>query len=89
MSMLFLTLLAAHEGEEFAIILPAVMLAGAFFILRWANKKDDGDDDAAEELLPDERPVGLVLPPLKTGDAVSLSGAVPSAGRPDGDETTR
>ncbi len=37
MSLLILTLVAAHEGEEFVIILPAVMLVGAFFILRWAN----------------------------------------------------
>ena len=59
--------LAAHEGEEFAIILPVIMLVGAFFILRWANKndKDKNDDDAAEDVLPEERPVGLVLPKLK------------------------
>ena len=38
---MILTLLAAaHEGEEVAIILPAIMLGGAFFVLRWANKND-------------------------------------------------
>jgi len=40
------------------------MLVGAFFILRWANKndKDTSDEDAAESVPPEERPVGLVLP---------------------------
>jgi 1,4-dihydroxy-2-naphthoate octaprenyltransferase len=73
MSLLILTLFAAHQGEEFVIILPAVMLIGAFFILRWANQndKDKGEDDAAEEdVLPEERPVGLVLPKIKTDDEV-------------------
>ena len=73
--MLILTLLAAHEGEEFVIILPAIMLVGAFFILRWANKNDTeraDDDDAlpSATLQPDDqRPVGLVLPKFKaSGD---------------------
>ena len=72
MSLLILTLFAAHEGEEFAIILPVIMLVGAFFILRWANQndKDKGEDDAAEGTLPEERPVGLVLPKIKTDDEV-------------------
>jgi len=39
-------LLALHQGEEFVIILPAVMLVGAFFIMRWANQNDDQDADA-------------------------------------------
>ena len=62
--MTLLLALAAHEGEEFAIILPVIMLVGAFFILRWANKndKDTSDEDAAESVPPEERPVGLVLP---------------------------
>jgi len=65
--MTLLVLFAAHQGEEFVIILPAVMLIGAFFILRWANQndKDKGEDDAGDGLLPEERPVGLVLPKLK------------------------
>ena len=37
----FLVVLAAHQGEEFVIILPAVMLVGAFFIMRWANQNDE------------------------------------------------
>ncbi len=69
-SLLILTLLAAHQGEEFVIILPAVMLVGAFFILRWANQNDKSEDDAAEDILPEERPVGLVLPQIKTDDEV-------------------
>ncbi|HLZ26207.1 MAG TPA: hypothetical protein VKV73_02690 [Chloroflexota bacterium] len=61
---LVLVVVAAHEGEEFAIILPIIMLVGAFFILRWANKndKDKTDEDAVEEPLPEARPVGFVLP---------------------------
>ena len=39
--MTFLVVLAAHQGEEFVIILPAVMLVGAFFIMRWANQSDE------------------------------------------------
>ena len=69
--MLILTLLAAHQGEEFVIILPAIMLVGAFFILRWANKNDQDkeDDESAErDALPEERAVGLVLPGLKADD---------------------
>jgi hypothetical protein len=31
-------LVAAHQGEEFVLILPAMLLAGAFFIMRWANQ---------------------------------------------------
>jgi len=65
---MILTLLAAHQGEEFVIILPAIMLLGAFFILRWANQndKDTDEDDTSETVPPEERPVGLVLPKLKT-----------------------
>jgi hypothetical protein len=39
----------AHEGEEFVIALPAVMLGAAFLILKWAA----GPSDAAVEP-PDE-----------------------------------
>ena len=87
--MTILMLLAAHEGEEVAIILPAIMLVGAFFVMRWANQNDKNEDDAAEEAPPDDRPVGLVLPEIKTDDEVSLSAAGPSLGRRDADETTR
>jgi len=47
-------LLAAHEGEEFVIALPVVMLVAAFFLMRWAAKgKDDDEDEApAQEDLP-------------------------------------
>lgn len=31
-------LFAAHQGEEFVIILPLIMLVGAFLIMRWANQ---------------------------------------------------
>jgi len=53
--MMILTVLAAHQGEEFVIILPAVMLVGAFFIMRWANQSDETAADApAEPDLPEE-----------------------------------
>jgi hypothetical protein len=45
--MMVLVLLAAHQGEEFVIILPAVMLVGAFFIMRWANQNDETAADAS------------------------------------------
>ena len=41
-----LLVLAAHQGEEFVIILPAIMLAGAFFIMRWANKPTSDEEEA-------------------------------------------
>lgn len=39
---------AAHEGEEFVIALPAVMLAAAFFLMRWANQGGKDDDDTSD-----------------------------------------
>ncbi len=44
-----LLVLPAHQGEEFVIILPAVWLVGAFFIMRWANRSDETAADAAAE----------------------------------------
>jgi hypothetical protein len=94
MNLLTAMALAAHQGEEFVIILPAIMLVGAFFIMRWANQKDEGDDDegdddeAAEDRLPPEdRPVGLVLPGIRAGGGEA--GAAPLLVGQDGDETTR
>jgi hypothetical protein len=71
--MTILLVLAAHQGEEFVIILPAVMLVGAFFIMRWANQSDASDADAAEAG-PSESPE----------EVAALASA-----RRDGDETTR
>ena len=50
MEVILVALAAAHEGEEFVIALPAVMLAGAFFLMRWANQGDEDkpSDDSAE-----------------------------------------
>ena len=45
-------LFAAHQGEEFVLALPAVMLVGAFFILRWANTKDP--DETSDEAVSEE-----------------------------------
>ena len=42
----------AHEGEEFVIALPAVMLGAAFLILKWAA--GPSESDAAVEP-PDEQ----------------------------------
>jgi hypothetical protein len=55
---LFRLTLLTHEGEEFAIILPAIMLVGAFFVMRWANQSDKDDDDPPATAAED-RPVGL------------------------------
>jgi hypothetical protein len=49
---MMLLLFAAHQGEEFVLILPAMMLLGAFFIMRWANQPTEGEEkseEAAEE----------------------------------------
>jgi len=37
---------AAHQGEELTLMLPAIMLVGAFFIFRWANQKPEGEQEA-------------------------------------------
>jgi len=75
--MTVLMLLAAHQGEEFVIILPAVMLVGAFFIMRWANQSDETSADASASLSETEE-VGL------PEEVAALASA-----RRDGDETTR
>ena len=46
--MMIVGLFVAHQGEEFVIILPAVMLVGAFFIMRWANQNDETATDVAQ-----------------------------------------
>jgi hypothetical protein len=51
-------LLAAHQGEEFVLVLPAIMLVGAYFALRWANSgdkpaEDEADEHASEEAVSD------------------------------------
>jgi len=75
--MMILILLAAHQGEEFVIILPAILLVGAFFVMRWANQTDETAADASVEAeaadLAEEAAVG----------------AAPSPSRRDADETTR
>jgi len=75
--MTILLVLAAHQGEEFVIILPAVMLVGAFFIMRWANQSDETAADASAS--PSET-VEADLPE----EVAALASA-----RRDGDETTR
>lgn len=60
--------LATHEGEEVAIILPVIMLVGAFFIMRWSLRSDTTDEDAPAEVDREDRPVGLVLPKRKTDE---------------------
>ena len=40
-------LFAAHQGEEFVLILPAIMLIGAWFIIRWANQPTENEPDEA------------------------------------------
>ena len=50
--MLLSLLLAAHEGEELAIALPAVMLGAALLILKWAASNDGA--------VPEEDPPAVV-----------------------------
>jgi hypothetical protein len=45
-------LFAAHQGEELTLVLPAIMLVGAFFIFRWANQKPEDDEEAEAEAEP-------------------------------------
>jgi hypothetical protein len=52
--MTILMVLAAHQGEEFVIILPAIMLVGAFFVMRWANQTDETAADASAAEPPEE-----------------------------------
>jgi len=75
--MMVLMLLAAHQGEEFVIILPAVMLVGAFFIMRWANQSDETSADVSAS--PSE-----TVETDRSGEVAALASA-----RRDGDETTR
>jgi hypothetical protein len=44
----FVLLLAAHQGEEFVMALPVVLLGAAFILLKWA---------AGNEHPPDEEPL--------------------------------
>ena len=46
--MLLSLLLAAHEGEELAIALPAVMLGAALIILKWAASNGDAVPEEEE-----------------------------------------
>ena len=40
-----LIVLVTHEGEEFMIALPVVMMGVAFFLIRWSARKDPEDED--------------------------------------------
>jgi hypothetical protein len=44
---MLVVLFAAHQGEELALVLPAIMLVGALFIFRWANQKPEDDEDVS------------------------------------------
>jgi hypothetical protein len=51
---MLLLLFAAHQGEEFVLILPAIMLVGAFIILKWANQPGSDDDEESHASTEDE-----------------------------------
>ncbi len=55
-------MLLLHEGEEFAIALPVVMLGAAFFLLKWAAA-GDREEQTEEETLAVEPPAGMVEAP--------------------------
>ena len=57
----------AHQGEEFVLILPAAMLVGAFFVMRWANQDEKNDGGAADGGAADESVDGV---PSLTGQDV-------------------
>jgi len=61
-------LLAAHQGEEFVIILPAVMLVGAFFIMRWANQSDETDPADSAEAAEADLPEAALASSRRDGD---------------------
>ena len=45
--------LLAHQGEEFVIALPAVMLAAAFFLMRYAaGGKSEGEQPQEQDTPP-------------------------------------
>jgi hypothetical protein len=50
--MIVLLAAAAHQGEEFVLILPAILLAGAFFILRWANQPSEEEAQSTQDQAP-------------------------------------
>jgi hypothetical protein len=50
-------LLAAHEGEELAIALPAVMLGAALLILKWAASNGGAVPEEEEPPPPPPGPV--------------------------------
>jgi hypothetical protein len=66
--MTFLVVLAAHQGEEFVIILPAVMLVGAFFIMRWANQSDETDPADSAEAAEADLPEAALASSRRDGD---------------------
>ncbi len=38
-----------HAGEEFVLILPIALLAGAFALMSWAGKRDTDDETADQD----------------------------------------
>ena len=44
-----------HAGEEFVLILPVALLAGAFALIAWAGKGDTADQAAADGASTDGR----------------------------------
>ena len=59
----------AHEGEEFVIALPAVMLAAAFLILKWAAGNSESESESG-----DDSTAGAAAPGLEARD-LSVVGA--------------
>ena len=44
---------AAHQGEEFVILLPIVLMGAAFFLLRWAaSGPNENEDESAPAVAP-------------------------------------
>jgi hypothetical protein len=72
---MYVLIFAAHQGEEFVIILPAIMLLGAFFIMRWANQSnaEETDDSPARDdeiVFPDDLVVKSGVPTAEPTELV-------------------
>jgi hypothetical protein len=74
---MFVLLFAAHQGEEFVLILPGIMLVGAFIIMKWANQPtSDEETEAKSDGEEDER---QAIPELTEKEAAAVIAAAEKA----------
>ena len=60
---------AAHQGEEFVLILPAALLFGAFLIIWWANQPttEETSEGSTDDVESDEDPETTELTKKSSG----------------------